>query len=284
MPHSTCLKWHGGKAYLANWIVSLMPPHLNYVEPYFGGGSVLFARNPDDERLWLAPHKGVSEIVNDLDGRLSAFWSVLACEVQFPRFLRIVEAMPFSGVLWEECRAILEYPVACDDEAAAAAYFFVLNRQSLAGRMKGFTGITRTRLRRGMNNEVSAWLSAIEGLPAVHDRLKRVLILPPQSALDVIRKMDSPETLFYVDPPYLHETRATTTEYGVCEMDDAAHLELLRALRDIQGKFLLSGYRSPVYNHFAGASGWQRHDKQIVNQASGAKVKEVKTECVWTNH
>ncbi len=284
MPSSSCLKWHGGKSYLANWIVSLMPRHLNYVEPYFGGGAVLFARDPDDEQLWLPPHRGVSEVVNDLNGMLSRFWNVLACEVQFPRFLRIVQAMPFSGVLWEECRDILEGPVGCDDEACAAAYFFVLNRQSLAGRMKGFTGITRSRTRARMNNEVSAWLSAIDGLSAVHDRLKRVLVLPPQTALDVIRKMDTPETFFYVDPPYLHETRATTTEYGAFEMTKADHERLLFTLGTIEGKFLLSGYRSILYDDFSTDAGWNRHDKEIVNQASGARVKEVKTECLWANY
>jgi DNA adenine methylase len=71
------LKWHGGKHYLAARIVALMPPHLHYVEPYAGGLAVLLARDPEDERLFLSPHRGVSELVNDLDGRLTNFWRVL---------------------------------------------------------------------------------------------------------------------------------------------------------------------------------------------------------------
>jgi DNA adenine methylase len=67
------LKWHGGKHYLAPKIVALMPPHLHYVEPFFGGGAVLLAKNPD----------GVSEVVNDLDGDLINFWKVLADEATF---------------------------------------------------------------------------------------------------------------------------------------------------------------------------------------------------------
>ena len=46
------LKWHGGKYYLAAKIVALMPPHLHYVEPFFGGGAVLLDRDPEDESLW----------------------------------------------------------------------------------------------------------------------------------------------------------------------------------------------------------------------------------------
>jgi DNA adenine methylase len=78
------LKWHGGKHYLARWIIGLMPPHLHYVEPYFGGGQVLFARDPADRRLWwdgpTSDHRradGVSEIVNDLHGDLMNFYRVL---------------------------------------------------------------------------------------------------------------------------------------------------------------------------------------------------------------
>ena len=67
------LKWHGGKHYLASRFVGLMPPHLHYVEPFLGGGAVLLARDPNDPSLWLSPHKGVSEVVNDINGRLVNF-------------------------------------------------------------------------------------------------------------------------------------------------------------------------------------------------------------------
>ena len=61
------LKWHGGKQYLADKIISLMPPHIHYVEPYFGGGAVLFRKDGT----------GSSEVVNDLNKELSTFWKVL---------------------------------------------------------------------------------------------------------------------------------------------------------------------------------------------------------------
>lgn len=65
-----------------------------------------------------------------------------------------------------------------------------------------------------MNKQASAWLSAVEGLPAVHDRLKRVVILD-RPAIEVIRTQDGEKTLFYLGPPYLHETMASTGEYGL---------------------------------------------------------------------
>ncbi len=45
------IKWHGGKYYLRAWILGLMPPHLHYVEPFFGGGGILLARDPN--RDWM---------------------------------------------------------------------------------------------------------------------------------------------------------------------------------------------------------------------------------------
>src|SRR5207249_7948232 len=83
-----------------------------------------------------------------------------------------------------------------------AAGFFVVCRQSLAGRMKGFASLSRNRTRRRMNEQASAWITAVEGLPAVHERLRRVVILC-RPAVEVLRSQDGPGTLFYLDPPYL---------------------------------------------------------------------------------
>jgi DNA adenine methylase len=262
------LKWHGGKAYLANRIVALMPKHLHYVEPYAGGLAVLLAKDPE----------GVSEVANDLNGGLTNFWRVLQDPVDFDGFRRLVEAVPFSEVEWEDAEEIARpgYP----GRVQAAANFFIRCRQSLAGRMDTFTGITRTRTRRRMSNEVSAWLTAVEGLPAVHARLKRVLILD-RPALDVIRQQDGPDTLFYLDPPYLHETRATTGEYGPCEMTESDHVALLSLLAGLRGKWILSGYPSAIYDSFFKDFPHTRHDFDLPNNAAGGKTKRRMTECVW---
>jgi DNA adenine methylase len=132
-----------------------------------------------------------------------------------------------------------------------------------------------------MNGEASAWLGVIDGLPDVHARLRRVLILN-DDALAVIRKQDGPRTLVYLDPPYLHQTRSTTGEYQH-EMTDGQHEELLTALQAIEGRFLLSGYRSKLYDAYAKRNGWSRHAFTLPNNAAGGKAKKRMTECVWTN-
>jgi DNA adenine methylase len=256
---------------MASKIVALMPPHTHYVEPYAGGLSVLLAKSP----------KGVSEVVNDLNSGLSNLWAVLADDDLFGRFRRFAEATPFSEAVWQNAMTALEEHGSGMDPVSWAWAFFVACRQSLAGRMQGFTGVTKTRTRGGMNGEVSAWLGAVEGLPAVHERLKRVLILN-RPALDVIRGQDGPQTLFYLDPPYLAETR-TAPEVYAHEMTEQDHAKLLVALTNIKGKFLLSGYRSNLYDEQARVCGWHRTDFDIANHSAGGKTKRRMTECVWTN-
>ena len=97
-----------------------------------------------------------------------------------------------------------------------------------------------------MNGNVSEWLSAVDGLPDVHARLRRVLIenIP---AVDLILREDAPGTLFYCDPPYLHETRTATAGYAF-EMAEADHRDLLDVLRQCKGKVVLSGYPSALYD------------------------------------
>lgn len=265
------LKWHGGKFYLASRIIALFPKHIHYVEPYFGGGSVLFSK-PD------SLIEGHSEVINDVNAELTNFWTVLRDESSFNRFVRIVEATPFSQSSWTE---------ACDstpdaDSVDRAVAFFVRYRQSRQGLGNDFATMSRTRTRRGMNEQVSSWLSAIEGLPAVHARLKRVVIFN-EDAVRLIKREDGKDSFFYLDPPYLHETRSAVDCYEH-EMTPEQHELLLAALASIKGRFLLSGYPSKMYDGFAGMHRWKRVDIEIDNKASGLKEKPIKTECLWMNY
>ena len=277
------IKWHGGKQALAPWIISLLPPRVqdpnkpatedsgwvHYVEPYFGGGSVLFALDPN----------GISEVVNDLNGELTNFWDILRSRGQFPNLEHWLRNTPCSQIEFE--RSLTGY--VHEDPVVRAGYFFVRNRQSRQALGRDFATLARQRARRGMNELPSAWLSAIEGLPAFHARLQRVVILN-EDACKVIRQQDGPRTLFYADPPYLHETRSSSGEYGEFEMTEDEHCQLLETLAEIEGRFLLSGYRSELYNEFASKHGWVRHEREVDLKSSSKKAKERRMECVWTNY
>lgn len=261
------LKWYGGKQYLADKIIAMMPKHIHYVEPYFGGGAVLFRK----------PCEGVSEVVNDINGDLINFWFVLRDEKLFPYFQRRVEATAFSE------HTYMVATIGEDKDPVMRAWnFFVRFRQSRQGLGKGFATVTRNRTRRGMNEQVSSWLSAIEGLPEAHARLKRVLILNHR-AIEVIKEQDGPNTLFYLDPPYLQDTRTAKWSFGDYEMSEVDHLELLDVLSVIKGKFLLSGYHSKHYDKCASNLNWNYEEIKIPNNASGASEKRIMTEVVWRN-
>jgi len=274
------IKFHGGKFVLAQWIISHFPQHIHYVEPYFGGGNVLLQK-PDE---WIEGH---SEVVNDLDYGLSMFWRTLRSPGAFEDFKRIVEATPFSQTEFKKSGPIVHANNISLSLHEKAAAFFIRNRQSRQGLGKDFSTITRNRIRRGMNEQVSAWLTAIEGLPEIHDRLKRVVIFN-DDALSVIKHQDDRQSLFYCDPTYLHKDedgtsiRVTTSDYKH-EMTLEDHVNLLDVLSMIKGKFILSGYPSKLYARYAKLCNWSYAEKEVKASSSSKKVKDKRMECLWMN-
>jgi DNA adenine methylase len=255
------------------------------VEPFFGGGSVLLQKSSE----------GVSEVVNDVHLELTNFWRVLQNEVAFAEFISFVERIPFSQIEWERAKRRVERRVATwdatfagdpnrvDDEppnVARAVDFFVVARQSRAGKMDSFATMSRNRTRRSMNEQAASWIGAVEGLPAVAERLRRVVIFCKDAA-KLIKSEDGPNTLFYLDPPYLHETRITTADYDF-EMSVAQHERLLDILVSCEGKVLLSGYPSELYTRRL--ADWRIVDVAIDNKASSAKSKPRMIERIWMNY
>ena len=276
------LKWHGGKSYLADWIIDLMPRHLHYVEPFSGGMAVLLAKNPFDKRhQWgdTAHEKGISEVVNDINGSLMNFWHVLQDENAFERFKRIVYAIPISQSQWQESEQKIIPQHEKDIDAAVA--FFVRCRQSRSGGFKAFATLSRNRTRRYMNEQASGWLNCINGLSDVHERLRQVVVLC-DDALKVIKSQDGPRTLFYLDPPYVHKTRSKSAANAYQhEMADNDHEKLLDLLNKCKGSVMLSGYPNEMYNKKL--NNWNRHDRKIDNKVSSSATKRIMTESLWCN-
>ncbi|MCA9128898.1 MAG: DNA adenine methylase [Planctomycetales bacterium] len=267
---SAPIKWHGGKSYLAPKIIDLIPPHTHYVEPYFGGGAVFF--NKPIEFI-----EGHSEVVNDIYGDLVNFWQVLQSETLFPEFQFRLSLTPFSKPTFENALA-----ADAQQPLDRAVDFFVRFRQSRQGLGRDFATMSRSRTRRGMNEQVSSWLSAIDGLADAHARLQRVVIFC-EDAVQLVRREDDKHSFFYCDPPYLSETRVVKKAYS-CEMSDEQHENLLDTLGNLQGKFILSGYPHPIYKAAATRFGWNCREIKIDNKASPLKTKPTKTECLWYNY
>lgn len=256
------VKWHGGKFYLCRRIVQHFPAHHTYLEPFGGAASVLLNK----------PRSPV-EVYNDLDESITRLFRVL--RDQGPELHRRLSLSPYSEV------EFLDAGEPAQDEIEQARRDFVRWRLSLGGRGDSFS-YTLHRVRRGMADVVSGYLSMIdEELPRIIERLRTVEIVR-RPALDAIRTWDAPGTLIYCDPPYLHSTRheGSTSIYG-CEMSEEDHRALAEVLNACQGRVVLSGYPSELYDELY--RDWRVVDFDMPNHAAGGKLKARKTETIWMN-
>lgn len=255
------VKWHGGKRYLAARIIAHFPPHRIYLEPFGGAASVLLNKPPVEV-----------ETYNDLDRRITRLFRVLRDHGD--EFLAKARLTPYSQIEFDEAA---KYPKGATDVDKAFCDF-VRWRQSFGGKGANWS-YTTGRARGGMAGDVNAWWTAIEGLPRIIDRLRRVQILC-QPAIDAIRRFDHRDALIYCDPPYVHSTRSKggTDVYGV-EMSDDDHRELAAVLNSCQAKVVLSGYPSPLYAKLY--KGWRKVAFDIANHAAGGRSKSRQRECLW---
>ena len=127
-----------------------------------------------------------------------------------------------------------------------------------------------------MAGAVSRWLGSVEKLPEFVQRMRRVQI-ENSPAIDVIHRYDTKQTLFYLDPPYVHAARGDSSAYS-CEMTDQDPTELARVLRKVRGRAVLSAYRSDLYEDLFGD--WRRVDGPICNCHS---VRKNRQESLWMN-
>lgn len=263
---SPALRYHGAKFRLAPWILKHFPPHRCYVEPFGGAAGVLLQK----ERCY-------AEVYNDLDGEIVNFFRVLRDPARAEQLLSQLELTPYARAEFD-----LSYePTADSIEAARRTAIRACMGFGSAGATKGQTGF-RCDTTRAYSTAQHLWARYPAGLRAVIERLQGVLI-ENRPALDVIRQHDAPDTLHFVDPPYLHETRvlqgAGTKGYYRHEMTDADHTELLSALRVAKGMVVLCGYPSALYDD--ALPEWTTASKAA--RISAGRGTGLRTEQIWMN-
>ncbi len=154
----------------------------------------------------------------------------------------------------------------------------------MSGRRETFAPPSVSRRRRGMNEQVSAWMTAVEGLPDVHKRLRRAYIMNGDG-ISSIPKFDIQGCFIYIDPPYHPSTRTSSGEYGEFEMSHEQHCALLGALADLKhAKFMLSGYQCKPYADFQESCKWTRIDFPVKNHSGVGDRKQDRVESVWINY
>lgn len=258
------LRYHGGKWRLAPWIIKHFPSHSRYVEPFCGAASVLF-RKP----------RVKAEIINDLSGDIVNFFRVLRDREAGKELERLVRLTPFARK---------EYKLACensDDPIERARR--VLVRSFMA---YGSTGIFRTSsgfrsLCTSAKPSNIEWMEFPDSISGFVERLQGVVI-EQKDACELIAQLDAKETqhsssnntLYYVDPPYVHSTQQDKRHKYEFEMSDDDHHELSDVLHQVKGKVIVSGYPSGLYNELY--ADWHRVARQHVANCAKSTI-----ECLW---
>lgn len=257
--------WYGGKFSHLDWLLPQLPESHHYCEPFAGSAAVLLNRAPSPV-----------ETYNDIDGDVVNFFRVLRDQPE--EIARAIALTPFSR---EEFYIAINGSTQGITPLERARRFFVRARQARTGLAQTATlgrwANCKNTSRSGMSGVVSRWLGGVDGLGPIAERLARTQI-ENRPALDVIRLYDDAGTLFYCDPPYVHETRGDSKAYGF-EMVNDEHIQLAVALNKIKGKAAISGYRGDLMDTLY--KGWRRYDALPKNAHS---IKKIRQECLWMNY
>ena len=245
---------------LAPWIISHFPRHTVYVEPFCGAANVLLRKRPS--RV---------EVLNDLYGRVVSCFRVLRDPEQAKRLQELLRLTPCSEEEYLSCRE------ASNDPVEDARRLIVLGHQGHGS--TGASGGKLTGWRRGVRphgpTSAREWGSLWEHVLEWADRLRGVY-LENDDAIKVIERWDGPETLFYVDPPYMQSTRTSGPNGYAYEMTDEQHLKLIDCLRQVSGAVVLSGYRNSLYDD--NLCDWHTVSRNVVVDRGAQR-----TEVLWLN-
>lgn len=253
------LRYFGGKFRLAPWIISHFPKHEIYVEPFGGAGSVLLQK----------PRVG-NEVYNDLDSEVVNLFRVLRHPTLSKQLIKSVSLTPFHRTEYFNAGEISKDPL----EQARRLLVRSFMSFSSTGHIKGCTGFSGST-RKGLTNDATVWAKIPDNIACVAQRLKGVII-ENVPAIDLLAKHDSPKTLFYLDPPYVHSTRASTNVYAH-EMQVSEHEYLLNSIKKLSGSVVISGYDCELYNDHLSA--WQKFNSR--SRAAGQKGQVIRNECIW---
>ena len=238
---------------MADWIISFIPQHRVYLEPYFGSGAVLFNKEP----------VGI-ETVNDLDKNVVNLFSVIR---NHPGELAdLLEMTP-----WARDEYYDSYEET-DDEIEKARRYIVRCWQAFATRVGYRTG-WRHSAQGQCPNMPEQWAKIPERVFQVAGRLKHVQI-ENQDAVKLIEKYNHPDCVLYLDPPYTHDTRAK----GIYNNDgsEESQIHMLEAILHSESKVLLSGYDNPLYQEYL-------KDWRVEKKHTAVERGQSKTECLWMN-
>ena len=223
---------------MANDIINIFPEHKMFVEGFGGAGHIIFKKNPSS-----------MEVYNDLHSGLYLLFKLLRENNQ--ELIKAIQLTPYSRKQFIEDKGSWVTEI---NEVEKVRKFYTDIMQAVGG--KGGWCYAKSKSRRGMCQSVSRWLGNVdENMPNLIERLREIQI----ENLDIIKlinKYDAKDTFFYLDTPYIQETRSAKKMYDY-EMSDEKHKELVELLLHIKGKVILSGYEHDIYKPLE-ENGWKK--------------------------
>jgi DNA adenine methylase len=270
------LRYYGGKWRLADWIISHFPAHRIYVEPFGGGASVLIQK----PRVY-------AEIYNDLDGEIVNVFRVLRCAASAKQLERTLRLTPFSRNEFMAAYRKSRRPIEQARRTLIKSYMgfgsnglWSKDATGAGMRTQASTWCPPTGFRsdakRSGTTPAHDWASWPDQIDAFTQRLSAVVI-ENRPAEDLIETHDRQDTLHYVDPPYVPETRSSPRQQYRHEMSRKDHERLGELLNAAKGMVVLSGYPSSLYDKQL-YSHWHRVERKHL--ADGARPK---IEVLWLN-
>ena len=264
---NSIIRYFGGKNGFANRILPYFPTNyksMDYVEPFCGSAAMLFHKE-----------KSPIELINDIDKNIYSLFKVIIDRELFLQFKELCDLSIYSeDVLKEYTKNLKEKELSILERAYQ---FFYCNRVSYNG-VGGFS--TSSCIRRNMSKSVSDYLSSIDGMYEIHNRLSSVMV-HNMDALELIKKWDRGNVFMYLDSPYANEVRsAGRYKHDFTDENQDKYLEVLLNIKN--AKLLISGYKCERYEILE-KNGFKRVDMEIKTQNTN-RVGKSKIESLWMNY
>lgn len=261
------IRYYGGKGAMYNKIISEFPPISSfdtYIEVFGGSYSVGLAK----------PQVSV-EIYNDIEQNVYSLFHVISNKEMFSIFKDMCDLSYYSEDLRRESKTKLKDKGLSEIERAF--HFFYLNRTS-HNSVGGFS--VHTGVRRKVSKSISDFLSAIDRLPELHQRLSNVIIRNVDGVSLINQYSDRENVFFYCDPPYEQGTR-TGARYDE-DMDSEKQEEFINSVIGKKAKFLISGYDCALYEKLV-QNGYKKKHFEIKTR-DNHNIPKMKIETLWKNY
>ena len=244
------LRYPGGKARIADWIISHFPPHEVYCEPFFGSGAVFFRKAPI--RI---------ETINDINGDVVNLFRI--CREHPDELAQLVALTPYAREEYRASFGPTEEPI------ERARRTLVQYHQSFGRTARESNGWRNSQTSTGPN-DARIWSKLPELIVMACKRLKDAQI-ECCDALELIKRYDNPETLLYIDPPYPLELREKNLYHN--EMTREQHEELLVLVKRSKSKIILSSYANELYD--AELASWATAEKCCTAQMGLRRTEKI---------